>query len=83
MAYRINYNNGVIHDLSSVTLYRAKEIADEEASYTQCSITIEDMQGNTITRRVWCPIDDGGQEDCYDPIMFGEYGYYTDWQDLL
>lgn len=80
MKYYINYNTGVGNEWAD-TLEEAKEIADAGACYTQQPITIEDEDDNEICRRPWWGSqynEDEAWED--DPICFGEFGYFGDWQ---
>ena len=57
------------------------QIADEGAAYTQQKITIEDENGETVMTRPWWGVEyDPGEDDCEEPICFGSYGYYGDWQ---
>lgn len=79
--YTINYHTGTGNEHAD-TLDEAKRIADEGAAYTQQPITIEDEDGNEITRRPWWSVaydEDAAAE--FDPIHIGDYGYYGDWTD--
>ena len=80
MKYYINYNT-VAGDEWADTLEAAKELADDGAAYTQQPITIEDEDGNEITRRPWWGVaydEDEAPEE--SPICFGDFGYFGDWQ---
>lgn len=79
--YIVKWHTGVEDDMIN-TLRKAMSFADANACYTQRDITIEDEDGNIICMRHWwgCPIsDDDDDIICYDPIDFGNYGYYDDW----
>lgn len=87
MKYYINYHTGVGNHWIDGSLEEAKRIADKEAAYTQTDITIEDEEGNEISRRRWCGaeydpemLDDDQLQ--YDIIDFGKFGFYGDWIDL-
>lgn len=58
----------------------AKKVADEWAEYTQKDIKIEDETGELIAWRSWngCLT---GLEDMERPIQFGDFGYYSDWEE--
>lgn len=81
MSYTINYNTGITDDGYN-DLDDAKAAADRGASYTSQDITIEDKNGNEITRRPWYSTEYDGDEDgaAEDPIRFGDAGHYGDWQ---
>jgi len=80
MEYTINYHTGAgnqtikTDDIKAVLL-----AADTGAAYTQQPITINDADGAEIARREWCGTSDG-EEETNDPIRFGSFGYYADWQ---
>jgi hypothetical protein len=61
-------------------LDEAKEIADENISYNQASMVICDAEGSALCSRTWVGCLDG-IEDNENPIQYGDYGYYADWQD--
>lgn len=78
--YYINYHTGA-GDGTAETIERAMQIADEGAAYTQQKITIEDEHGEIVMTRYWCGVEYAPDEhDCEDPICFGSYGFYSDWQ---
>ena len=81
MKLYINHHTGAGNEWVEVdSLNDAKNIADEAASYTQESITIEDEDGNELTRRTWYGyhnVDD--ESECENPIRFGTFGFYGDW----
>ena len=77
--YRIRYNTGA-GDETAETLEAAKSAADEGASHTQQPIVIEDEFGNEVARRQWWGVSDGWKDE-NDPIRFGEFGFYGDWQE--
>lgn len=63
------------------TIGDAKKVADDEATYTQQPIVIEDENGLMISRRDWVGCT-SGIDDCKNPIQFGTFGYYGDWMDV-
>lgn len=80
MRYYINYNTGIGNEWAD-TLEEAKAIADDGAAYTQRDITIEDEDDNEVLRRPWWGVgydEDESSDD--DPICFGDFGYFGDWQ---
>ena len=80
MKYYINYNTGAGNEWAD-TLEAAKELADDGAAYTQQPIIIEDEDGKEVTRRPWWGVQyDEDEGDETDPICFGSYGYFGDWQ---
>lgn len=76
--YYINYNTGAGNDTAD-TLEEAKRIADDGACYTQHPIVIEDEDGNEVSRRSWYGAKYNADDDCVDPILFGSFGFYSDW----
>lgn len=77
--YYINYQTGAGNDTSD-TLEEAKRIADEGAAYTRQPIVIEDEDGNEVSRRSWYGVEYNANEYyCVDPILFGSFGFYSDW----
>ena len=81
MLYYIKYHTGA-GDETAASIDEAKRIADDGAAYTQQSITIEDEDGNEITRRPWWGVeyDPDETEDTVDEIIsFGKFGYYGAW----
>lgn len=62
-----------------------KKYVDDNAGYTQESITICDEDGNEIARRQWWnnefdpDLYEDGEEA--DVITYGSYGYYDVWQE--
>ena len=80
--YYINYGTGAGNFHIVGTLEQAQEAADESAAYTQSNIYIQDSEGNDIvTRHWWGCINNNDIEDCDNPIQFGKFGYYGDWQE--
>ena len=85
MTYFINYHTGAGDEWFEGTLDEAKIKADAEAAFTQQNITIEDEDGNTISTRPWCGVsydEDDLDMWCEDPIVFGTFGFYSDWWDM-
>lgn len=81
MEYTINYNTGAGNEtIEAEDLEAVKSQADEGASYTQQSITIEDENGKEVARRDWNGVE-FEEGDCDDPIQFGTFGFYGDWQE--
>lgn len=67
------------------SLDEVKKYVDDNAAYTQESITICDEDGNEIARRQWWnnefdpDLYEDGEEA--DVITYGSYGYYDVWQE--
>lgn len=79
--FYINYNTGAGNKCAD-TLDEAMAMADDGACYTQADITIEDEDGTPILTRHWYGVEfDEDENEDKDPILFGSYGYYTDWRD--
>jgi len=85
MEYTINYNTGAGNEtIETNDMMSLRAMADEGANYTQQPITIEgtfddDGSVNIICTRFWYNTLDG-INDCDDPIQFGNFGFYGDWQ---
>lgn len=78
--YCICYHTGA-GDLEADTIKEAKVLADCGAGYTQHDITIEDANGNVLyTRRWWGTEYDPDEDCCKNPILFGDFGFYGDWE---
>jgi hypothetical protein len=54
------------------------QIADERISYNQEDMKILDETNKEIAIRTWYGVMEG-IEDFENPMQFGSYGYYTDW----
>lgn len=57
----------------------AQDYADERACYCQRDINIYSKK-HTYIRRWWGTI--GGVEECTNPIQFGNFGFYGDWERI-
>ena len=82
--YHVRYGTGVGDFDVDGELDAAKEKADENATYTQCDIVIEDKSEDRIAYRTWygVPYDENDEDKyCDNPIVFGTFGYYGDWQE--
>jgi hypothetical protein len=81
MGYTIRYHTGAGDKEVEGDLRDAMKEADKGIAYTQQPVTIEDERGDLVARRDW-----SGSlayiEDYEDPIPFGKFGYYTDWQEV-
>jgi len=84
MTYSVRYGTGT-GDISGIkSVEEAKELADNGAAYTQCSIVIEDDEGVEVCRRAWCGVrydPDNLDTQCEDRIDYGDLGYYDDWSN--
>lgn len=77
--YYVNYHTGAGNETIDGTLEEAMKLADEGACYTQQNITIEDESGTVVALREWWGCMDG-IEEMQDPIKFGSFGFYGDWE---
>lgn len=79
--YKIDYNTGAGNRSISGTLEQAMALADEYAAYTQRDITIKDEAGHMVARRSWWgEVFDPDITEDIDPIEFGDFGHYSDWE---
>lgn len=76
------------NEIIAKNLEEAKEMADEEISYNQESMTIKNEEGKTIAWRRWWGYEMPEEDDPdYDPdimddaITYGEFGFYTNWEE--
>lgn len=76
--FKIKYGTGA-GNTTADTLDEAMSIADEGAAYTQEHISIEDAEGNVVARRFWWSCTEGIENE-ENPIRFGDFGFYGDWQ---
>ncbi len=86
--YKIDYNTGagniyIVDDLETAML-----VADEGAAYTQQDIVIKivddecpECAWDVVCRRYWYGTTDGIENES-DPIQFGDFGFYADWQEI-
>ena len=82
MKYTINYNTGAGNEtIEADDIGTVQGIADVCAAYTQQPITIEDMRGNIISRREWCQGNAVDLADYSDPISYGDFGFFADWDE--
>jgi hypothetical protein len=81
--YRVDFGTGAGNENGFETVDDAKQYADDGAEYTQCNICIYDEDSDElVSERKWVglPLDDelGLVEN---PICFGNFGYYDDWEE--
>lgn len=83
MKYFIDYGTGAGNEWVSGTLADAKAVADDGAAYTQCGICIIGEDGEAVAGRPWIgrAFDPEADPDT-DPIYFGSFGYFGDWDDV-
>ena len=80
--YRIDFNTGAGNKDGFECIGDAEHYADYTACYTTQNIDIYDDFNELVAERKWygVPLDDElGIVD--DPINFGNYGYYDDWEE--
>jgi hypothetical protein len=82
--YRVDFNTGAGNETGFESIEDAKQYADEGAEYTQESICVYDEDTDKlVAKRTWVGLlleDDLGLVE--DPICFGDFGYYDDWEDI-
>ena len=78
----IDYGTGAGNDTAE-TIEQAKKIADDNATYTQCSITILDDDGDEVASRRWIGKQYDPDQDacCENRLDFGSFGYFADWDN--
>ncbi len=60
------------------TLKEALDYADDRASYSQRNINV--YTPKSVYTRTWRGSNEG-IEECEDPIKFGSFGHYGDWEE--
>lgn len=80
MKYYINYHTGAGNETVDGTLEEAKRVADEDAAYTQQNIEIFDEDGDSVAIRRWVGVDYNNGYESENPIIFGSFGFYDDWE---
>lgn len=92
--YYIDYGTGAGNEVVEGSIGDAQERADTGACYTQCSITIYEVDEQAkllmpIYQRDWCGVAfDEEQAELYedgenaDVLDYGDFGYYAPWQDI-
>lgn len=73
--YYINYCNGIVKETCGF-LEDVQQIADNNASYTQHNIIIENELGEPVAIRKWYGVKPEEEDDI---IQFGDCGYYDHW----
>lgn len=72
-----------LFELDAETYDEAKAEADRNITYNQNTAYIYEVNeaGNAklVAHREWCPF--GDSDECENPIDFGAFGYYSDWED--
>ena len=67
------------NSIQAEDLAGAQAQADKHIGYNQESMLILDSNGDELSRRSWWGCTDG-IEDCNNPIRYGDFGFYGDWQ---
>lgn len=81
MSYNVKFGTGAGDETGIETLEAAKEYADKQASYTKCSIIITDDNDDEVCSRKWWGVQfDESVDPSEDQILFGDFGYYADWE---
>lgn len=79
--YYIDYGTGAGNEEITGTLEEAMKTAEENCSYTNCSVVIRDPQnGESLATLPFYSLPYNEEEaPAENPIIFGENGYYGDW----
>lgn len=78
--YIVDFNTGAGNINNIETLEKAMKIADENTCYTQCNIDIEDSEtGRVVATRRWYGVAPSAEDEEYNIIKFGSFGFYDDW----
>ena len=78
MKYYVNFNTGAGNYSIEMQLESLKDQVVSELSYTQCSVTIEDEDGNEIACLPWYGVEP--DEEDIVTAQFGTFGFYGDWR---
>lgn len=81
--YYIDYGTGAGNEYVEGTLEQAQQVANKGASYTGEDIMILIPDEYLVCSRKWygVPFDVQLYDDTSDVILFGNLGYYDEWQD--
>jgi len=76
--------NGITNYLKATDLESAMAEADAAASYCQENITLIELddEGKEITEYVRKWWDVKKEDESLNPIEFGDFGYYSDWEQV-
>lgn len=84
-AFTIDYGNGnrkEVYDVSNYDYEEIKRLAVENASYTQNDIVIYNYDEKPIFKSTFYAIDPAKEDDSEPIAVFGEYGFYDEWETL-
>ena len=85
MKYLVNFGTGVGNEYAD-TIEKAKEIAEEKATFTQASITIELVNDDdeevteVVAELLWSSMRATDEDEV--TIDFGDLGFYEEWIDF-
>lgn len=84
MKFLVNFGTGAGNEFAE-TLEEAKEIAEENATYTQASITIEipnnnEEENEVVAKLPWWSVHPG--DDDVVTVDFGDFGFYGEWEEF-
>lgn len=85
MKYLVNFGTGVGNEYAD-TVEKAKEIAEEKATFTQASITIELVNDDdeevteVVAELLWSSMRATDEDEV--TIDFGDLGFYGEWIDF-
>ena len=84
MEFRIELNPLMDSLNCSGTLRDAQIMADEAICYNQKDAKIYDESDWLIALRRWNGVEyDEKNNPCENPICFGSFGYYSDWEEFF
>ena len=89
MKYYVSGGTGA-GDFIANTIDEAKQLSDENTAYTQTDISIFEIDNEETVpqediepcyKRIWWGVPfDASFTDDVNPICFGDFGYYGDWE---
>lgn len=83
MKYMINWNWMMECEEFEGSLDDAKKYADNGICYNQQDCTITSADGEHLSIRRWNGVKYDEESDyCDNPILFDDFGYYSDWVDM-
>ena len=79
--FEIKFNTGAGDFEIEGTLAEAMAAADEAVAYTQTNIEI--LGDDEHYARLWYGVEyDDTRDYAENPICFGKFGFYDDWQEI-
>ena len=76
--FYVNFNTGAGNYKSDLELPKLMEDVEQNLSYTQATVTIEDENGNEVAWLPWYGVEPEDEDAV--TARFGNFGYYGEWQ---